>query len=248
MAPIKKSRQALKISTKKTILDQLDMGAKPSVLADQYNVTKSAISKIKSKKSEILTVVRQQIPGSSDKKTLSKGEHPELETMLYSWFLEQRKNNVTVDGHALRQKAAEIFETNKNGKGETFKASDGWLSRFKQRYGLKFVRIDGEMGMFCQTELDDFVKLDMTDENDESSSENVQIVIEDSSSDEADMSWRMPSEGDTLATEEMTEPQRFMKLFESAESGAFLVAPNMVRFYCGSLLAHCHLIMIVIFI
>lgn len=234
MAPIKKSRQALNLSTKKTILDQLDNGVKASALAGQYNVTKSAISKIKSKKSEILSVVRQQIPGSSDKKTLSKGEHPELETMLYSWFLEQRKNNVMVDGHILRTKAAEIFESDKNGKGETFKASDGWLSRFKQRYGLKFSRIDGEMGMFCQTELDDIVKSDATDENEGNLMENVLIEIEDSSSDDDDMTWNMPPEGNTFATEEMSEAQRFMKLFESAPTGTFVAASDIVRPYYSS--------------
>ncbi|XP_030766438.1 jerky protein homolog [Sitophilus oryzae] len=70
-----------------------------------------------------------------------KAELPELEIRLYRWFLAQRERNMPVSGDLIRQKALSL-SVSLSVAG--FKASDGWLQHFKQRHGVRLLKISGE--------------------------------------------------------------------------------------------------------
>ncbi|XP_003369532.1 tigger transposable element-derived protein 6 [Trichinella spiralis] len=69
------------------------------------------------------------------------GNFAELEEVLQKWFKQVRTSNVPVDGTVVRSKAAELAHI--MGIND-FKASNGWINRFRQRHGLVYRSIRGE--------------------------------------------------------------------------------------------------------
>lgn len=118
---------------------------KANRLAIDYKVSESAISQIKKKKAEILGAVSDSFE-HVQKKTLHKADFPEVEKKLYEWFLKQRERNCPVNRMILRVKAIEIFKLVFPNKDEGyFVASDGWLTKFKRRHGIRFLKVCGEI-------------------------------------------------------------------------------------------------------
>lgn len=73
---------------------------------------------------------------------MKKAENPQVEAALYTWFLHQRANHVPISSEILRQKARNFYE-NITGKSD-FLASSGWLDKFRQRHGIRFLKVCGE--------------------------------------------------------------------------------------------------------
>ncbi|XP_037939557.1 jerky protein homolog-like [Teleopsis dalmanni] len=120
MSKIQKKRQIrLNLQQKVDILRKLDDGIAGNRIALHYGVSKVAISKINKKRQEILKTVAATYE-SAEKKTLHKSEYPDLEVNLYNWFLNQRQRNCAV-------------------------TSDGWLTNFKKRHGIRLLKICGEI-------------------------------------------------------------------------------------------------------
>jgi hypothetical protein len=61
--------------------------------------------------------------------------------MLFTWYQQARATNIPIDGTILREKA-KIIAAQLN--IDYFSASNGWVSRFKDRHGLVFKKITGE--------------------------------------------------------------------------------------------------------
>ena len=119
-------------------------------IADKFSIDRSTISKILSKREEILALYkrsecRQQI-------RFKGGFFPYIDDAVYHWFLMVRKKNMTVTHKLLSIKALEfkdaylkrIEEENELEKLSTFEASSGWVKNFKKRYGIKSRLLHGE--------------------------------------------------------------------------------------------------------
>ncbi|XP_049302053.1 jerky protein homolog-like [Bactrocera dorsalis] len=132
----------LNLHQKAEILRKLDEGIHGNRLALDYNVSKAAISKIKKKRHEILEAVANTHEVAT-KKTLHKSEYPVLEARLYKWFLSQRQRNCAMSGPILKARAK--LEFAKLHTGKQFHASDGWLANFKKRFGIRHLKICGEI-------------------------------------------------------------------------------------------------------
>lgn len=65
-----------------------------------------------------------------------------MEKALYNWFLQQREKHVPVTSEIIRAKAKFFYEKI-TGKSD-FVASNGWLCKFKSRYGIRYLKICGE--------------------------------------------------------------------------------------------------------
>ena len=62
---------------------------------------------------------------------------------MYEWYLLARRRLVPVTGPMLQEEALAIV----NGLGHSdFKASNGWLQRFKDRHNIKQLVVSGEAG------------------------------------------------------------------------------------------------------
>lgn len=65
----------------------------------------------------------------------------ELEKALYAWFVHERNKKKIITNELLKLKALEL---NRCLNGPKFLASDGWVSKFKKRYGIRISVISGE--------------------------------------------------------------------------------------------------------
>jgi hypothetical protein len=76
-----------------------------------------------------------------EEKTGKELTFAELETVLLTWYQQARASSIPIDGTTLREKA-KIIATQLN--VDNFSASNGWVSRFKDRLGLVFKKLAGE--------------------------------------------------------------------------------------------------------
>lgn len=88
----------------------------------------------------------------------SKGRVPkfdEIDTMTYNWLGQVLAKKLPISGIMIQEKAKEFAET----LNETeFKASNGWLEKFKSRHRLVFANICGESGDVPTQAIDEFLE------------------------------------------------------------------------------------------
>ncbi|XP_003740248.1 jerky protein homolog-like [Galendromus occidentalis] len=65
-----------------------------------------------------------------------------LEAALYKWFVQKRTLGFPFSGFIICQKALELNQ--KLGGDPEFKASQGWLGKFKNRHGIRELEVQGE--------------------------------------------------------------------------------------------------------
>jgi hypothetical protein len=83
-------------------------------------------------------------PLSADATRRSAVAHPLVERELYDWIKELESRNVRLTGLLIREKARLIAISQGLSPNEIIQFSDGWLTRFKQRWGLKHYTFHGE--------------------------------------------------------------------------------------------------------
>jgi len=83
------------------------------------------------------------ISSHSGKKT-RQTQHPEVTEMLDLWVSQAMADDVLLTGEVLRQKWKKFADLVGVPDDERLKLSEGWLSRFKARNGLKEVKRHGE--------------------------------------------------------------------------------------------------------
>ena len=66
-----------------------------------------------------------------------------MEKALYKWILKQRNQNVPISVDIVKSKARKLHKKIREKEG-SFHASNGWVSNFKKRYGLRHLKICGE--------------------------------------------------------------------------------------------------------
>jgi hypothetical protein len=86
--------------------------------------------------------VKNTDSGPSDRQTLKSGEYPEVEDALYTWFLQEHDRHTRISGEIIREKSKYFYKMIM--KKDDFRASDGWLDKFKKRYGIRFLTRMGE--------------------------------------------------------------------------------------------------------
>nr|XP_023398902.1 zinc finger protein 404 isoform X1 [Loxodonta africana] len=146
----KRSRKVLPLSEKVKVLDLIRKEKKSyAEVAKIYGKNESSIREIVKKENEIrasFAVAPQtaKITATVRDKCLIK-----MEKALSLWLEDMNRKCVPTDGNMLRQKALSLYEDFSKGSHETsdtkpFTASKGWLHRFRNRFGLKNIKITGE--------------------------------------------------------------------------------------------------------
>lgn len=64
-----------------------------------------------------------------------------MEKCLYNWFLKQRENHIPISGEIIKAKAKQLV---KKIYHREFLASSGWLTKFKNRFGIRLLKQTGE--------------------------------------------------------------------------------------------------------
>lgn len=140
----KRKRVVLSLSDKLKIVDRLKKGASGSSLAREFGVGNSTITDIKKNSESIIkfACVLDSEEGSLHRKTMKMAENQDLDTAVYTWFVQVRSQGQPISGPLICEKALEMNK--KLGGSGDFKASTGWLKRFKSRHGIREIDIQGE--------------------------------------------------------------------------------------------------------
>lgn len=141
---VKRKRVVLSINKKLEIIDKLDGGARGSNLAREYGVGVSTISDIGKNKEKLLQFSHtlESNDGSKKRKTMKQAENNDLEIAMYTWFLQKRSQGQPISGPLVCEKAIQLNQ--QLGGDPEFKATTGWLQRFKSRHGIRELEIHGE--------------------------------------------------------------------------------------------------------
>ncbi|XP_046725929.1 tigger transposable element-derived protein 4-like [Silurus meridionalis] len=92
------------------------------------------------------------------RKKIRVAKHKDVDDAVFQWFTNTRATNLPVNGPLLMEKA-EILAA-KLGHLD-FKASQGWLDRFKKRHNIVFKAICGESAAVEQEQVDSWLKTQM---------------------------------------------------------------------------------------
>lgn len=110
-------------------------------IAKRLGLPVSSLNTIIEKKQEIREQVKKCGTSAKKRKTRKEAKYSCMEAALFSWYQQARASRIPVDGNILREKARSIAARMciKN-----FVASNGWISRFKERHGLVYKKLAGE--------------------------------------------------------------------------------------------------------
>ena len=133
--PPGKERKPLMLKEKAWIIEQRERGRKPSHIAKEISRPKTTIYTVLSQK----TIMSEWMKGSTSltRERFRRSGQPEVEAALLEWFREKRttSSDVPISRAMLQQKAMDIAR-HMNIPEESFTASSGFISRFKDRHAI----------------------------------------------------------------------------------------------------------------
>ena len=71
-------------------------------------------------------------------------KYKDINTILYKWFKKCEASGIYISGPLLKEEAMNIKDLLKNPELNDFKASEGWLEKWKLSYGIREKQISGE--------------------------------------------------------------------------------------------------------
>ncbi|XP_019488417.1 PREDICTED: tigger transposable element-derived protein 7 isoform X3 [Hipposideros armiger] len=126
----------LNLEEKMKVLSRIEAGRSLKNVMDEFGISKSTFYDIKKNKKLILDfVLKQDMPlvGAEKRKRTTGAKYGDVDDAVYMWYQQKRSAGVSVRGVEL-QAAAERFA---QCFGRTdFKASTGWLFRFRNRHAI----------------------------------------------------------------------------------------------------------------
>lgn len=142
-------RNFISLESKIQILDRLKKGEKVSYVARSLNLNEATIRTIRKNEQKIRTAIA--IGSSISANMTARPRAPiiqKMEKVLGIWIDYCCKRQIPLEGNVIKQKALEIYNHLKeNGESSVtpeFVASKGWFTRFKNRFSLQTLRIQGE--------------------------------------------------------------------------------------------------------
>ncbi|KAK3714119.1 hypothetical protein QZH41_001367 [Actinostola sp. cb2023] len=136
------SRKCLPLSEKVQVI-HASQDEKQSIrqLAKRFACGKTQIAKIIADKEKIIDEWMSN--GSSKIKRNNFEKYEEINRILWDWYVKARASNIPVDGPLLKEEAMLIA---KQLGVTTFKGTEGWFSKWKQRHNIAQFNIAGEEG------------------------------------------------------------------------------------------------------
>ena len=129
-----RKKTVLTIKEKYTALKDLEKGLSKKAIAEKFNVPKNTSTYWVKNKHDIIQKYETGQLGAKRQK-LSVGKHDSVDKAVYKWFMNARERNVPIGGYTIREKALDFA---KELNFTDFKASYGWLDRWKNRHNVVF--------------------------------------------------------------------------------------------------------------
>jgi hypothetical protein len=134
-------RKRLSVKEKIDIIDESEKsGLSTRKLAEKFKVGKTQVTMLLQNKEEIKKFYREG-GNVEQKRKFPKTEGLAVDQIVFNWFCKARNKHLPISGPIIQAKALEVAES--LGLNE-FKASNGWLERFRQRHDITFKAICGE--------------------------------------------------------------------------------------------------------
>lgn len=152
----KRKRVVLSITTKHEIIQKLESGESAAKLAKIYGIGKATITGIKNQKYAIEKYLlhAESSDASVNRKSLMVPKNKNVDAAVFQWFLQNRAKGVPISGPMLCEKALEFNEKLK--ENPNFKASSGWLEKFKSRHGIRELNMSGERLSIDNSDMETF--------------------------------------------------------------------------------------------
>ncbi|XP_041251671.1 tigger transposable element-derived protein 4 [Onychostruthus taczanowskii] len=132
--PTVRRKKSITIEEKIDIISAVESGKKKADIAAKYGIKRNSLSSIMKNKEKVLEAF-ETLRFDPKRKRLRTAFYADLEEALMKWYRIAQCLKVPVNGPMLRLKANDFAQ--KLGHSD-FKCSNGWLDRFKSRYGLVF--------------------------------------------------------------------------------------------------------------
>ena len=133
-----KSRKNLTFSQKLEILKEGGKSSQRAVAA-KFGVSLGVVNRVIKRKLELETLAENNCNHAA--KRVKNSINEDLNEQVWEWFVAARSKNIPVSGPILQEKALNIATE----LGQTdFKASNGWLEKFRLRYNINFKVLSGE--------------------------------------------------------------------------------------------------------
>ncbi|CAF2002117.1 unnamed protein product [Rotaria magnacalcarata] len=122
-------------------------------LRDKFQVSIGAVSNILKRKHEYMSDYETNL-NRNVKRKVNQDFRQIINDSVYEWFIAQRAKKIPVSGPILQEYARKIAQEIDGSSG--FKASNGWLERFRNRYNVRFRIISGEAGNVNNDTIEDW--------------------------------------------------------------------------------------------
>lgn len=133
-------RKQLSFRDKLNVINDIDEGMKQIDAAKKHGLSQSTVATFLKKRKQIEDAVTSN-EINPERKRLKVATNENIDAAVLKWFQEMRATNVPINGPLLCAKARKFAAMLGN---ETFKASNGWLMRFRDRHGITFQEVHGE--------------------------------------------------------------------------------------------------------
>ena len=127
MSAVKRKLKNTKLIQKCQIIRQIEKGMTNKEASEKFGVPKNTISTWMKNKDKLFEGLEQC---SSDAQKMRRCDYEQVDKAVFKWFSLQRSQNDPIDGPILKEKALQFA---KSFNFPTFKASDGWLDKWKKR-------------------------------------------------------------------------------------------------------------------
>ena len=163
-------RHELTLSEKVQLIHDSEEKISYRVLADKYKISIGSVSNIVKRKAEYMESFEQN-DSSTKKRNLRNEFNQQVDQLVYEWFVNQRSKNIPITGPLLQERARQIRQELGGPGVDDFKASNGWLEKFRSRHNIKCRVLSGEAASVDPTTVDEWKKrlpsiIDKYDPND----------------------------------------------------------------------------------
>ncbi|XP_053373996.1 jerky protein homolog-like [Mercenaria mercenaria] len=138
-----KKRKAYTISEKLHVVDRIRNGETQAKVSREIGVSDSTIRGWLKDEAKLRGASSSLEDSGQVRKRARTAQDQQLESAMFTWFNQARSEGMPISGPVIQAQAKKIHQELR-GSEVDFEASNGWLSRFKNRHAISQVTIRGE--------------------------------------------------------------------------------------------------------
>ncbi|CAF4851692.1 unnamed protein product, partial [Rotaria socialis] len=137
------TKHTLTLSEKVQLIRENENNTSYRTLADYYKISIGSVPNIIKSKAEYIENYEHN-ENSTKKRNFRDELNQQLDQKVYEWFAIQRSKNIPISGPLIQAQAREIRRQLGGANPDEFKASNGWLEKFRTRHNIQYRTICGE--------------------------------------------------------------------------------------------------------